>query len=421
MLTEEQNERLTRVGPGTPMGALMRRYWQPIAAVAELEEEPTKEVKLLGEELVLYKNRRGGYGLIGRRCAHRRVNLLYGVPEDDGLRCPYHGWKYDGTGQCIEQPFEDTVHPDGRFKEKIAIPGYPVEELGGLIFAYLGPKPAPLLPRWGLLVMDRNVLREMFITEVPCNWLQCMENSVDPVHIEWLHGYYGSYLQDRLGREDAESQGVRKLGTHQKIGFERFDRGIIKRRMWSGGSENDDSWKVGHPVLFPNILQQGRGGRYFLQYRVPIDDTHTWHVEYAVYVLPPEVEAPRQDSIPITYPTVFDERGRLRADDVLAQDHLAWVTQGPIMDRSQEKLGESDTGVIMYRQMLQEQMAVVEDGGDPVNVIRDPAQNRYLMPPQESWGTLDLSADTWASRRWGANLDDQLIELMQKAKTAVTG
>src|SRR5487761_472647 len=123
MLSKQENERLTQVGPGTPMGELMRRYWHPIGAAAELIDRPTKEVTLLGEELVLYKDRQGRLGLIGRRCAHRRVSLVYGVPEDGGLRCQYHGWMYDSTGQCIEQPFEETVNPEARFKDRVKLAG----------------------------------------------------------------------------------------------------------------------------------------------------------------------------------------------------------------------------------------------------------------------------------------------------------
>ena len=191
MLSIEKNELLTKVGPGTPTGELMRRYWHPIAAAGELLEKPTKPVRLLGEDLVLYKDKSGTLGLIDRFCPHRRVDLTYGIPEENGLRCMYHGWMMDETGQCIEQPFEETVRPDGRFKEKVKIAGYPVEELGGLIFAYMGPQPAPLLPRWEQLTYD-NAIRDIAITELPCNWLQAQENSVDPVHTEWLHFYYGN-------------------------------------------------------------------------------------------------------------------------------------------------------------------------------------------------------------------------------------
>ena len=140
MLSPEANERLTRVGPGTPCGELMRRYWIPIAPFSQLSENPVRKVRVLGEELVLYRDRSGGLGLIGDRCLHRLVDMQFGIPDDCGLRCPYHGWLYGATGECLERPMEATT---GKFKAKLK--AYPVQELGGLVFAYLGPQPAPAL------------------------------------------------------------------------------------------------------------------------------------------------------------------------------------------------------------------------------------------------------------------------------------
>ena len=162
MLSIADNELLSRVGPGTPMGDLMRRYWQPIAAAAELDDNPfrTKEVKVLGEELVLYRDRSGNLGLLDRYCTHRRASLAYGIAERDGLRCQYHGWKFDSDGHVIDQAFEDTMHPDMRFRDKCSITAYKVEERAGLVFAYMGPEPAPLLPNWAPLVWD-NAVRDI--------------------------------------------------------------------------------------------------------------------------------------------------------------------------------------------------------------------------------------------------------------------
>ena len=186
MLTTEQNARLTQVGPGTPMGELMRRYWHPIAASVELNEEtPTKEIRLLGEDLVLYRDLSGTVGCVEPSCAHRKANLSYGVPEEKGIRCAYHGWIYDETGACLDQPSE----PSGsRFKDKVKVRAYPVEELGGTIFVYMGPQPTPLLPRWDILVWE-NVTREIKKVMLPTNWLQCMGNSLYPVHFQWLRRY----------------------------------------------------------------------------------------------------------------------------------------------------------------------------------------------------------------------------------------
>src|SRR5487761_2764399 len=125
MLTAQENERLTRVGPGTPMGNLLRRYWQPVAGTEEMAARWTKRVRLLGEDLVLFKDRSGKFGLIGEFCPRRRASMAYGIPTDDGIRCAYHGWKFDGSGACLEQPNE----PDGStFHEKVGLAGYPVEE-----------------------------------------------------------------------------------------------------------------------------------------------------------------------------------------------------------------------------------------------------------------------------------------------------
>src|SRR5712692_2777443 len=142
----------------------MRRYWHPIAAVSQMNDRWTLPLRLLCEDLVLYKDRSGTFGLIEPRCPHRRMGLVYGIPEEHGLRCPYHGWLYDESGQCVEQPGEPT---GSTFKDRIQLTSYPVQELGGLIFAYLGPQPVPLLPRYDVFVWD-NAIRDIGGTMLPC-------------------------------------------------------------------------------------------------------------------------------------------------------------------------------------------------------------------------------------------------------------
>ncbi len=199
MLSAEQNKALTEVGAGTRMGALLRRYWMPIAAVAELDDTPTKPVRLMGEDLVLYKDKRGAYGLLDRHCAHRRADLSYGIVEDCGLRCNYHGWHYDERGACLAQPFEEIAHPEARYKDKIRLKAYPVEAKAGLLWAYLGPAPAPLVPTWEPFTWTNGFVQIVF-SEVPCNWLQAQENSIDPVHFEWLHGNWSRAMLGVAGR-----------------------------------------------------------------------------------------------------------------------------------------------------------------------------------------------------------------------------
>jgi 5,5'-dehydrodivanillate O-demethylase len=390
MLTPELGDRYTRVGPGTPTGELMRRYWHPIAAASQMEDKATKKVRLLGEDLILYKDRSGGYGLLEPHCAHRRMNLIYGIPEEHGLRCPYHGWLYDDTGQCLEQPYEETEDPDGRFKDKIKMGAYPVHLKAGLIFAYLGPQPAPLVPNYDVFAAE-GVLRDIGYAELPCNWLQIQENSLDPVHLEWLHLAWANHIGKMLGEFE-----LRPHKRHQKIQFDRFGYGIIKRRIWEGGSEEDTEWREGHSIVFPNMLRnQGDGfnlrppddggntiGPGF-QIRVPIDDettAHWWVTSYARYG-----DEPEQDpkGPPVYYPPIpcLDEEGQpiwegLRSN--MAQDASAWITQGLIADRTQEHLGRSDEGVILFRQMLEENIRAVEDGCDPMNVLREPEMNMYI-------------------------------------------
>jgi 5,5'-dehydrodivanillate O-demethylase len=379
------------------MGELMRRYWQPIAASVELDDDPVKHVTLLGESLVLYRDRKGRLGLIDETCPHRRMSMLYGVPEEEGLRCAYHGWMFNKTGQCIEMPAEA---PDSTFPRKVKVTAYPVEELCGLIFAYLGPEPAPLLPRWDMYVWN-HVLRDIGSTIIPCNWLQIMENSLDPVHVEWLHGRFSDYVLERLGRPDLKRKFYRPGGAvagrlaHEKIGFDAFEHGIIKRRVVEGRSEQDPEWRIGHPVLFPNILRVGSN----FQYRVPVDDTHTLHVWFTAYPQAPGSEVPKQEKIPFyKVPLPTDERGLADwefLDNNSGQDIMAWITQGPIADRSLERLGESDKGIILYRRMLRQQLAIVEAGGEPMNVFRDPDKNVCIDLP---WEGLE---DPWAYMQKG--------------------
>jgi 5,5'-dehydrodivanillate O-demethylase oxygenase subunit len=375
MLRPEENERLTRVGPGTPMGELMRRYWHPIAVTGELARNPVKAVRILGEDLTLYKDRSGSLGLIAQRCAHRLVDLRCGIPTSEGLKCPYHGWTYDATGQCIDQPAES---PESRFKEKVQLLSYPVEELGGLIWAYLGPRPAPLVPRWFPLVAE-NAFRQVGYTNIPCNWLQCQENSMDSVHTEYLHGQLWEYVHERLGQaEPVKAQEARRFTKHHlKLRFEPFEHGFRKYRLVEGENEaTANGWQVGNPLVFPCFVLIGSPGRYEMQIRVPIDDTHTWHLSYQVFLPGEWYDAPYQPSVP-----AFDVPIEELPDYVLGQDMLAWPLQGEIVDRSLERLAESDKGIIMLRRLLMDQMDIVEQGGEPMNVFRDPERNQCIQLP----------------------------------------
>jgi 5,5'-dehydrodivanillate O-demethylase len=365
------------------MGRLLRRYWHPIAAATQLDENPVLPVKLMDENLVLYRDRSGTLGLVQAACAHRRVNLVFGIVEPEGIRCPYHGWRYDETGQCLEQPAEP---PESNFKDRVQITAYPVQELGGLIFAYLGPEPAPLLPNWDLFVTD-GVRRDIGFQVLPCNWLQMQENDMDPAHLTWLHGYFTNYVFERLGRPDLMRNGqgneggranaeTRRGDIRRWRDWEVYDQGVMNLE-WVG-----DEKKQVRPSLFPNMNSFSSE----FMYRVPVDDTHTLHVFYTAYPLPPG-EEDNQEKVPyyLIPASVTDDMRPVwdELDSNGGQDSMAWVAQGGLVDRSKEKLAESDRGIIIFRDLLRRQMQIVEDGGEPMNVIRDPAQNvRINVPPR---------------------------------------
>ncbi|MDB5410017.1 MAG: rieske (2Fe-2S) domain protein [Rhodospirillales bacterium] len=379
MLTAEENELLTRIGPATRMGALLRRYWHPVAGSAEMEDRWTMKVRLLGEDLVLFKDRTGKLGLIEESCPHRRVSLALGIPTETGIRCAYHGWEFDGSGRCTDQPSEPERNA---LRNKVITTAYPVEEMGGLIWAYLGPAPAPLLPRFDGFVVPGSI-RMVGKVVVPCNWVQIMENSVDPVHTEWLHGKLLEFVHEKDNVKFALSR------HHVKIAFDEFEFGIVKRRLMEGQPEDCDDWTVGHPILFPTMLAVGSGGglwqHYAFQIRVPIDDTNTMHYWYHAYVPPEGAAVPQHllDRAPVYEPPIRDAQGNYRVDYVDVQDIAAWVTQGAIADRSKERLGATDQGVQMYRRMLRRELDKVEQGQDPIGVIRDPARNEFIALPLE--------------------------------------
>jgi 5,5'-dehydrodivanillate O-demethylase len=384
MLSAQENATLTQVGPRTPMGRLLRWYWHPIAAATQLDENPVRHVRLLGESLTLYRDRQGRLGLLAERCAHRRVNLVFGIPEPEGLRCPYHGWLYDSTGQCLEMPTEPE---DTSFPSRVQIDAYPVQELAGLIFAYLGPAPAPLLPHWDLFVCE-NVLRDIGFQEVACNWLQMQENDLDPAHVGWLHGHFSNYVLERLGRPDLERHSA-LLGPGGAASPR--DRGRVTAthdwQSYAHGIMNvvrvGEGWRPARPSIFPNM----NSFETLFMYRVPMDDTHTLHVTLTAYPQPPD-EPAEQPHVPYyTVPPSVD--GAMNPiwpelDNNGGQDIMAWMAQGPVVEREKERLGESDRGVILWRELLQRQLRIIEDGGEPINVFRDPSQNvRLDVPPRD--------------------------------------
>lgn len=383
MLSPAENEMLTQVGPGTPGGALQRRYWQPITGSAYLKKKKVVPIRILGEDLVLYRDLQGQIGLIDRVCAHRRVDLTHGYPVDQGLRCPYHGWTYSNTGHCIAQPGEP---PGSRLRDEAKLKSYPVQELGGLVFAYLGPEPAPLLPRWDYLVDDR-MIRQIGFVIAPYNWLQGIENSYDATHAEWLHGHFFKYALDEQGDPNDPKYEINALPMmrhHEAFDYEHASYGFIRRVVLEGDRQDADTYAVGHAKIFPNITTINAGGTCISTYQVPVDDQHTLYLAHRAYRFPEWVETPRQDEVPWFEIPTHDRNGEWIRDDIVTQDIMVMTAQGPILDRSRELLGSTDLGLVKFRRLLKQQIELVGAGGEPLNVYRDPEKNERLALPHSA-------------------------------------
>jgi 5,5'-dehydrodivanillate O-demethylase len=361
MLTKEENERLTRIGPGTPAGELLRRYWYPVATAQELSVQyPTRLIRLLGEDLVLFRDKHGRVGLLEDRCPHRGASLLYGRVEERGIACPYHGWLFDTNGICLETPAEPA---ESKFHLTVKHKAYPVRKFIGLYWTYMGPAPAPAIPRYDLWARKDGKRRIVIQPQLDCNWFQAMENSADPSHLQILH-------QTLIAGNRTISNTTRGLTDDvEKFEFYEFPNGIMKKRVYKNGLVDE------HPLIFPNILRQSNA----TQIRVPMDDSHT--KIFFVRFDPTEdgsiVE--EQEDPPVEYvkpyknpPDAIHPFTRFRMDEVQAQDHMAWETQGPLADRSRERLATADRGIVMLREMMRREIDKVQRGLDPLGVIRDP-------------------------------------------------
>ena len=367
MLTAERNKLVTEVGPGTPMGEYLRRYWFPIGGASEFDDRDVKAVRFYGEDLTLYKDLSGNFGLVDRNCPHRRADLSYGFVEEKGIRCNYHGWLFDQDGACIEQPYEDTANPKNPLREKCAVKAYPVKQLGGLLWAYMGPLPAPELPVHEPFTRT-NCFKEIAICDIPCNWFQCQENSIDPVHFEWMHDNWSVRLR---------GEGEPYSTKHLKVDFEEFEYGFVYKRVREGQPDDSALWTVGRVFLWP--LGFYLGGHY--EWRVPVDDENTLSVAWFSYHVPKEQEPYEQEKVPTWFAPIKKEDGRWIDSHIINQDIIAWVGQGIIADRTKETLGASDRGISMIRNRFFEELEAVKQGKEAKGIIRDPEKAKFVDLP----------------------------------------
>jgi phthalate 4,5-dioxygenase len=399
MLTQEDNDLLTRIGPGTPGGDFMRRYWQPVAMAEELPAGGAPlPVRLLGEDLVLFRDEQGRPGLLGLHCAHRGADLSYGRLEDGGLRCLYHGWLYNVEGRCLDQPGEPA---GSTFKDRIRQKAYPCQEAGGLILAYLGPGEPPLLPGYAFLsAPDEHRLVVKYYQE--CSYLQANEGNWDPAHLSFLHRQltarttddrvvpgstdvvYSLLRQDTAPVIEPEETdfGVRILAV-RKLGPDRLYVRITNFLL-------PDATAV---VAGPAGTQEG----HVVQWHVPIDDTHHWRYDITYRRTGP---LDKQRLLHEYHQDVHVEAGhrplRTQANRYLQnreemrcttysglgprfplQDSYATETQGPIQDRTSEHLGATDQAIILARRVMLRAIREVQAGNDPPHVVRDPDANQF--------------------------------------------
>jgi 5,5'-dehydrodivanillate O-demethylase len=375
MLTIAENERLTRVGPGTPMGNLLRRYWFAVGCSMLVTNKP-RRVKLLGEDLVLYRGASGETVLMQLRCAHRGVALDHGRVEGDSIRCPYHGWLYDRGGKCVLQPAE--LNEDG---SKVRLTAYKTQEISGIVFAYMGPDPAPLLPLYDLLLAegDKKVLVQQFDT----NWFQSIENILDVAHFSWLHGYTFP----------------RFSGKKPRYRFERAEYGMnIELGV-------DESPPDVTPYAFPSInrfaLPPAKPGgplTEVLMLRSPVDDSS--HKNYFLMCNPSETPAAgaTKGVYAIEQHPKFGEYAALPNDwwgiDVSDQDRMVAEQAGVVVDRTKEHLVATDIGIVQMRRLMREAIEAVEKGEDPIGIIRDPAKQKVQFRLHMSTSKDDRTTDT---------------------------
>jgi 5,5'-dehydrodivanillate O-demethylase len=369
MITREENERWTRVGPGTPAGEMLRHYWWPVAFADEVGGPRPKKVQLLGEEFVLFRDGSGRLGMIEPQCAHRRAPMEYGRVEQDGIRCCYHGWLWNAEGRCLETPCEDPGTP---LKDRVKMAAYRVQEAAGLVFAYIGRKPAPLLPKYDLL-MHNSGTRYVYGTTNHFNWFQAAENAADPPHLFWLHaGVYPMYA----GKRPRVDYHERPYGLDFVLDLPDLAADKCSSMIFPCHNRFASA-RVEQPEPQQNMI-----------FRVPRDDVTTLNffitlvpgndgkLVHKSETPPGRVNRPRwEHKVRGVYGQVDDGWWGVQSSD---QDRMALEGQGPIYDRSRENLAPSDRGVAMLRRFLRESIDAVEAGRDPKGIIREGSPNPVL-------------------------------------------
>ncbi len=441
MLSAKQNELVTRTGPGTGAGELLRRYWQPAALTDELAPESTGNrpiipVRLMGEDLVLFRDEQDRYGLLEKHCCHRGADLNFGRLEDGGLRCPFHGWLYDFTGACIEQPAE----PDAsRFHAKVRQKAYPCEERNGVVFAYMGPGDPPPFPDYDCFkAPDDHSFA--FKGLVECNWLQALEVGIDPAHASFLHRFFededpddGGYGKQFRGQAvDLDMPATRLFREYPRpdIKLEETEFGLRILSLRALDAANTHVRVTN--LTFPNAFVIPLGNDMIItQWHVPIDDEHNyWYAIFSSYEETLDKNAMRADRRKLfTIPGYRPHRNKSNdygfdADeqrdftytglgmDINTHDQWAVESLGAIQDRTREHLGSTDKAIIAYRRLLIGAIGQVAAGETPPMragagaQLRGPVAIDAIGAPdtwRECWKERDLDRrenSKWATDPW---------------------
>ncbi|MEZ7130498.1 Rieske 2Fe-2S domain-containing protein [Nonomuraea sp. AD125B] len=356
---------LAQVGPGTPFGEVLRRYWHPISKAEKVTTTP-RRVKVLGEELILFRTGRGVPSLLHPRCIHRGASLYYGGVEEDGIRCCYHGWLFDPQGHCLEQPCEPDL---GRHRDKVRQPWYPVQERYGLVWAYMGPADKkPVLPRYDVFE-DVPEGRHLIVNDagvggggpevLDFNWLQHWENVMDPFHVPILHARFSG------------EQFTPEMGVIPEVTFEYTPVGVSSTQIRV--LDGRRALRRRTEVMFPNlrVVPSPRltpGQTNLIGWVVPEDDTTFRIFTLAVHEDPDFLGKLRSTFGGKRWAELTEEEHRRMPGDYEAQK-----SQGPISLHSEDHLTTTDQGVAMLRRLMAKQVRAVAAGQDPIGVIRDPA------------------------------------------------
>jgi phenylpropionate dioxygenase-like ring-hydroxylating dioxygenase large terminal subunit len=404
VISSEQNELMTRVGPGTPAGRLLRNYWQPVALVDEFDgPRPCKAVRLMGEDLVIFRDEQGRYGLLHRHCPHRGADLAYGRLEDGGLRCAFHGWLFDATGTCLETPAEPA---GSRMREHIRHKAYPLEVRSGVVFAWLGAGEPPAFPHFDCFAAP-DAYTFAFKGYWDCNWLQALEVGIDPAHASYLHRFfededtaksYGKQFRGTPADSQLPISKVLREYDRPDIQVERTEYGMRLRTV-RRISDAQSHIRVTN-VLFPQAFVIPMNAEMTIsQWHVPVDDHGCyWYAIFTSFGAPVDKKTMREQRLR-TYPEPdykpvlnranewgYDAEQQRRATytgmglDINIHDQWACESMGRIADRTKENLGSSDKGIALYRRLLVDAIRRNEAGEKPMMIL-DAAQASAITGP----------------------------------------